>query len=58
MTDTYTLTFEMLVTIMKKKHAVVLCGKTGSVGFLLQEDECPESLDDALRKIEEYWEEV
>lgn len=52
------LTFDMLVTLMKKRSAVVICRDGGkeSIELRLEQDEYPEDLDEALGFVQNEWE--
>ncbi len=52
------MSFDMLVTLMKKNHGVVLCGRDGepSIEITLEKGEHPEDLQEALNFLENEWE--
>ena len=52
--------FDMLVSLMKKGHGVVLCGKQDepSIEITLKKDEYPSDLAEALNLVEQYWDDL
>jgi hypothetical protein len=54
------ISFDSLISLMKKGHAVILCGEgtEPSVELILEDDEYPEDLDDVIKLIERDWDDL
>lgn len=53
----HTISFDMLVTLMKKNHGIVLCGKNNepSIEITLEKGEHPTDIEEAINFIERDW---
>jgi hypothetical protein len=53
-----TISFDMLISLMQKNSAVIVCGEEGepSVHLQLDKDDVPEDIEDAIDKLVTAWE--